>query len=260
MPAFLKKFTRQHLLVPLLSLLILPSLALADEPGRGDTADFEVEYLQFIIDHHYSALRLTELAAGTDPERDAEITPDEGTSPTPSSDAVDAKATIDKLRSMARAGNRMQREEILTAQSFLRDWYGMDYSPQLTDDGREAIDSLAQLEAGEEFDQRFMEVFGRHHYRALNPTADCLVASDVQHNELHEFCASVLDSHLKEIHKIRELLSVHFNFNDYQPNVEDQDTGMDETDGINEEDTEETTDTADPTDDTQDDTEPVESE
>ena len=39
---------------------------LADEPGRGWSADFEKRYLRMIIDHHYSALRITELAAGTD--------------------------------------------------------------------------------------------------------------------------------------------------------------------------------------------------
>lgn len=52
--------------------------AQADEPGRGLTAQFEINYLKFIIDHHYSALRITELAAGTDATRDAAISPSEG--------------------------------------------------------------------------------------------------------------------------------------------------------------------------------------
>jgi hypothetical protein len=67
-------------------------VALADGPGRGATAHFEQHYLTFIIDHHYSALRMTELAAGTDPMRDAQVVaPQEGTSPTPRFAATPAK-------------------------------------------------------------------------------------------------------------------------------------------------------------------------
>ena len=45
----------------------------ADAPGRGLTAPFEREYLRFVIDHHFAALRITELAAGTDLTRDQTI-------------------------------------------------------------------------------------------------------------------------------------------------------------------------------------------
>ena len=73
----------------------------ADEPGRGLTATFEQNYLKFIIDHHYSALRMTELAAGTDLQREAAISPTEGTSPTPSTAAIQGKAHSDEIKSMA---------------------------------------------------------------------------------------------------------------------------------------------------------------
>src|SRR6476661_3632020 len=63
-------------------LALVASPASADGPGRGHTANFEKAYLQFIIDHHYSALRMTELAAGTDLQRDTAIdNPQEGTAP-----------------------------------------------------------------------------------------------------------------------------------------------------------------------------------
>ena len=75
---------------------------LADEPGRGWSADFEKRYLRMIIDHHYSALRITELAAGTDQQRDDDISPMEGTSPTPRTAPVQAKAASDEIKSMAR--------------------------------------------------------------------------------------------------------------------------------------------------------------
>ena len=56
----------------------LPS-AFADGPGRGLTARFEVEFMQMTIDRYFTALRMTELAAGTDLQRDPQISPSEGT-------------------------------------------------------------------------------------------------------------------------------------------------------------------------------------
>ena len=116
------------------SVLALSALAVppaqADAPGRGQTAQFERDYLTFIIDHHYSALRMTELAAGTDTQRDPPVdNPEEGTSPTPDTSATPPKAGMGDIKSMARMGNRMQREEIVKAQKFLRDWYGTSHDP-----------------------------------------------------------------------------------------------------------------------------------
>lgn len=71
--------------------------ALADAPGEGALAKFEVEFMRMAIDHHFSALRMTELAAGTDAQRSPEIGPAEGTSPTPGYAAVPAKATLGKV-------------------------------------------------------------------------------------------------------------------------------------------------------------------
>lgn len=67
---------------------------------------------------------MTELAAGPDVTRDPAISPAEGASPTPDKSPVQANAVSEQLKSLARRNNRMQREEILTALMFLRDWYG----------------------------------------------------------------------------------------------------------------------------------------
>ena len=77
--------------------LVVPFTAKADAPGVGLTAAFEIEFLQMSIDHHYAALRITELAAGTDAQRNGEISPSEGTSPTPGFAVTPAKATLDQL-------------------------------------------------------------------------------------------------------------------------------------------------------------------
>jgi uncharacterized protein (DUF305 family) len=189
----------------------------ADEPGRGLTAAFEVAYLRFIINHHYSALRMTELAAGTDAVRDTAISPAEGTSPTPDSAATPAKARLDELKSLARRANRAQREEILTAQKFLREWYGLSHEPRLTQSGREGIARLEAAPAGEVFDIEFMEIFSRHHYTAARRSLDCLVASEIRHVDLERYCRGILNAQLGEIDEMRHLLCRHYNICDYQP-------------------------------------------
>lgn len=110
---------------------LVPVPSMADAPGQGLSARFEVEFMQLAIDHHFSALRMTELAAGTDLQRNPELSASEGTSPTPGYVASPAKSTLDDLKSMARRNNRMQREEILTMQRYLRDWYGVQYQPRV---------------------------------------------------------------------------------------------------------------------------------
>ena len=40
-----------------------PAYGWADQPGRGLTGPFEVELMKLTIDHHFTAMRMTELAA-----------------------------------------------------------------------------------------------------------------------------------------------------------------------------------------------------
>jgi uncharacterized protein (DUF305 family) len=189
----------------------------ADEPGRGRTGAFEVAYLKFIIDHHFSALRMTELAAGTDPTRDAKIDPHEGTSPSPGFEPTPPRATLDEILSMSRMANRMQREEILRAQMFLRDWYGVDYTPRLRASGRALIAQLERAPEGKEFDRTFLQVFSRHHYEALHPSLDCLVSRELRHDDLERYCSSIVHAQTNEITDMRKLLCREFGICDFIP-------------------------------------------
>jgi len=191
----------------------------ADEAGRGLAKQFEIDYLKFIANHHFAALRMTELAAGTDATRDAAVSPDEGTSPTPSTQPTQAKASAAELKSMARRNNRMQREEILTAQMFLRDWYGIEYRPQLTKTSQQQIALLERSPAGMDFNHLFMEVFSRHHFMALEPSVRCQVASDPAHNQLHRYCSNIVHGQINDIEDMREMLCKDFSICDYQPVV-----------------------------------------
>lgn len=212
---FLKNMAGALALLPFI-VFLLP--AQAESPGRGITAQFEKDYLTNIINHHYSALRITELAAGTDAQRDAPVkNPQEGTSPTPDTTATPAKASADEIKSMARMANRMQREEIATAQRFLKEWYGMEHTPQLMPEGQQQIQLLEQTAAGEQFDRAFLEVFSSHHYSALAPSLDCQVKADIRHEPLKDYCDAIVHAQTREINDMREQLCKRFDNCDYQP-------------------------------------------
>ncbi|RYE73435.1 MAG: DUF305 domain-containing protein [Oxalobacteraceae bacterium] len=199
-------------------LALVASPANADGPGRGQTADFEKAYLQFIIDHHYSALRMTELAAGTDLQRDTPIDNlQEGTAPTPNTNPTPAKASDERIRSMSRQANRTQREEIVKAQRFLHDWYGINYTPQLQGQGRQGIQQLERTPAGAEFNRTFLQVFSNHHYRALFPSLACQVKRDIDHDQLDRYCSGIVHSQTNQINDMREMLCTRFSMCGFVP-------------------------------------------
>lgn len=201
--------------VALLAVVPLPSQGA--EPGRGQTRQFEVDYMRFTIDHHFAALRMTELAVGTDLQRNPELSPQEGTSLTPGFAATPAKATLDDLKSMARRNNRMQREEILTLQRFLREWYGIDYQPRLRGGNERLVATLERARPGADFNHAFYETFSRHHYSLMEPVNACMTGSELRHEELRRECRSAWHSQIADIQMMREELERHFGIADYQP-------------------------------------------
>lgn len=191
--------------------------AVADSPGQGKTARFEVEFMKMTIDHHFSALRMTELAAGTDMQRSPEIAASEGTSPSPGFAATPAKATLDDLKSMARRNNRMQREEIMTMQRFLRQWYGIEYHPRLREDGKAAIALLERTPHGAAFNRQFYVSLSQHHYMLMEPVNGCMTGSDLMHQELRQECRMAWHNQIADIEMMRSELKKHFGIVDFQP-------------------------------------------
>jgi uncharacterized protein (DUF305 family) len=201
---------------------LISSSALADGPGRGLTARFEINFMQFTIDHHFAALRITELAAGTDTRRNGDLSPAEGTSPTPGFGSTQAKASLDDLKSLARRANRMQREEILTLKRFLHDWYGIDYQPRVRPQAQPMVQALERARPGADFNHAFLEVFSRHHYTLMEPASGCMSGADRLHESLRRQCRSMLQSQAADIEMMRAELERHFGITDYQPFVGDE--------------------------------------
>lgn len=201
-----------------LALVSTAAVTYADAPGSGLTAAFEREYLTSIIDHHFSALRMTELAAGTDVMRDPQLSnPTEGTAGTPGTQPTPSKAQMMEIKSMARMENRAQREEIESAQHFLKDWYGVSHEPALTPQGRKQIRLLESTPPGAEFDHLWMETLSRHHYLAITMSTECMVASDLKHTALQRYCGGIQHAQINAINEMREMLCKTKNICDYQP-------------------------------------------
>ena len=215
------------LLSSLLSVAVLavavPCL-LSAAPGVGLTSQFEINFLEFTIDHHFSALRMTELAAGTDTTRNAAISPTEGTSPTPGYAATTAKTDIADLKSLARRENRTQREEILTAQNMLKQWYGIIYEPHVLPENQPQIDLLENSNPGGVFDVNFMTALSRHHYTIIQQASACLVSADLNHlhASLERYCRNIVNSQISDIDEMRHLLCNRFHICDYQPLTDPQ--------------------------------------
>lgn len=161
---------------------------------------------------------MTELAAGTDPTRDSAFDkPSEDVANTPGFAPTPAKSRIDAMRSLSRRENSVQREEIRTAQGFLRDWYGIAYSPVLTNVSRKQLQILQEASPGADFDRHFLEELGRHHYVATLSSNDCQVGRDLKHEPLRRYCSGIQHSQLNDIEEMRETLCKQFKECDYQP-------------------------------------------
>jgi uncharacterized protein (DUF305 family) len=191
----------------------------ADAPGRGLTAAFEINYLKTAIDHHFAALRITELAAGTDAVRDPQITNQEGTSATPGYASTPAKATLDDIKSSARRANGTQREEILEAQKFLHDWYGINYQPHISDINRARIQLLEETPAGSKFNHFYLEVFARHHFTIMVRSVEAVTSIDLDHDALQRYARGILEGQINDVNDFRDMLCREFHICDYQPYV-----------------------------------------
>lgn len=194
-------------------------LSMAAEPGRGTTAALERGYLESIIDHHFGALRMTELAAGTVTTPTGDITPNDGVRPTPGFEPTEPRATMDEIKSLARRNNRMQREEILAAQRFLRDWYGVTHEPQLPAQAQSDIARLS-AESGEAFERLFLEVFPVHHYVAAASSLDCLTGRELAHDDLRRYCQGIVEAQLGDIDEMRHMACRRFAICDLQPQLQ----------------------------------------
>jgi uncharacterized protein (DUF305 family) len=59
--------------------------------------------------------------------------------------------------------------------------------------------------------------FSRHHYMALQPSLDCQVHRELEHDKLDRYCRGIVHAQVNEITEMRMMLCKEFSVCDYQP-------------------------------------------
>ncbi|BAY59454.1 peptidase domain-containing protein (plasmid) [Leptolyngbya boryana NIES-2135] len=163
--------------------LRLPSLASSDVRAASTVAPndsaarFDVRYLQETIDHHTMAIEMAELA-------------------------VD-KAVNDDLRSLAQGIVDTQTEERSQMQTWLRDWYGFNYSPDLNFGEERMIREMSRME-GAEFEIDFMRQMTMHHEAGISDAVPCTERAG--HAELKDLCSNIASTQQSESDQMRQWL------------------------------------------------------
>lgn len=158
--------------------LLVTSLAQADDPApRRGQAHYEVQFLKGMIDHHTMGVMMAELCDGRTVHAD--------------------------LAEMCVEIKTVQSEEIALMQSWLHDWYGINYEPHMKPSDERQIQKLAGL-TGERFEIKFMQMMSVHHAQALKDSVACL--RKAHHTELIHLCMTMAEVQAAEIETLTEWL------------------------------------------------------
>ncbi len=164
----------------------------------------EVQYLTFTIDHHYSALRITELAAGT-----TAVGSSSNYAGSPNVfPSTPAKATDPVALSIAAMANMGQRREIVEAQSFLQTYYALSYAPSLQPNLAPVVEYVDQAAAGNPFNVAFLEAFSGHHATLVPPSQACTTAA--VHADVRDYCAGIVANQTMQISQMRTELATAY--------------------------------------------------
>jgi uncharacterized protein (DUF305 family) len=145
-------------------------------PNRG-TARYEIDFMQDMIDHHAMAIMMSEMCL--------------------------EKAVHDELRTLCQEIISAQQQEITEMQSWLLEWYGISYSPQMKPGEMRMMEKMAQM-SGAEFEIEFMEMMIKHHLKAIREASKCV--DRVYHGQLRELCENIITSQAAEIEQMRTWL------------------------------------------------------
>lgn len=154
----------------------LPAGAAAPAPDHA-TANYEVRFLEGMIDHHAMAVRMADTC-------------------------VD-KAVHDQLRDLCEQIIASQSSQIDTMQSWLQDWYGISYEPQATPGEMQQMHRMASMD-GAGFEMSFLKTMVRHHRKAVHESSTCV--DRAYHGELVDLCRNIIASQSAEIDTMQQWL------------------------------------------------------
>ena len=151
---------------------------LADSPAPEQSiANYEVRFMEEMIDHHAMAVMMGELCL--------------------------EKAVHEELRTMCEEIIAAQTQEIETMQSWLQEWYGISYEPQMKPGDMQQMEKLAAT-SGEEFEIMFMEMMIKHHEKAIKQATIC--TDRAYHDELVNMCENIIATQQAEIEQMQTWL------------------------------------------------------
>jgi hypothetical protein len=186
---------------------LLPATAGAVPFTESPVFANEVQYLTFTIDHHYSALRITELAAGT-----AAVGSSSNYAGSPNIFLpTPAKATDPVALQIAIMANKGQRREIVEAQGFLQTYYGITYEPSLQPYLAPVVSFVEQTAAGDPFNIAFLEDFSGHHATLVPPSQQCTAMAT--HADVQAYCSGIVANQTMQITQMRTELSKVYGIN-----------------------------------------------
>lgn len=151
--------------------LVAPA-ANADVPAASPAAaQFEVEFLEMMIDHHQMALHMSNLCL--------------------------ERAVSDDLVALCGQITGSQAAEIEQMQSWLLDWYGIEHEPMMDDPAHHEQMMELEMLSGEEFEIAFLQMMSEHHAMAVEEGTECLRRAE--HRELRSLCGQIVVTQLREI-------------------------------------------------------------
>lgn len=172
--------------VATLTLLALaaPTQAAAPAPNEN-IARYEIRFMREMIAHHHMAVMMAEVC-------------------------VERHDIRPELRQLCADIIAAQEREIAAMQSWLRQWYGVEYQPHEDMDHEEMSRMLAAMRAmsPREFERFFLEDMIVHHAGALQPARQC--KGKASHEELESLCRDIIRFQVAEIDLMRQWLCEWF--------------------------------------------------
>lgn len=143
--------------------------------GHERTNGFEHEYMTMLVEHHATAIELT--------------------------DAVLERGERDDVREMAGRMRSDQASEIEQLRGWLRDWYGSDTEPRADESMLAGLDGRS----GEELDREFLTRMARHHQQAIERGRDAV--GRLEHEELRAMTEEMIEKQSRERDEMERMRS-----------------------------------------------------
>lgn len=179
-----------QVIVVLMGLLLLTAVPIvADQPAPSPAqAHYEVKFMTDMIEHHAMAIMMAESCL--------------------------EKAVHPELRSLCQQIIAAQSQEIEEMQSWLQDWYGMSYEPEVKMTGQ--MKRLMSM-SGAMFEIEFMQMMIQHHAKAVKEGEHCL--DKTYHPELRQLCQNIIVSQTAEIRQMQAWLCQWYTICNWGPKI-----------------------------------------